>query len=195
MANIELTLRGVDTRAPLLIDTVNFLYDFNVAYELSRLATDPRYEGFHFSRFVLYRNGRPLESQDRLFIHELEQASPFKLVARLTATSLAIGSLWGIVQIAQVVVNWPLEHRKLEAEVRKSELEVVKLEKKLGISPITTRFRRAEGPFEGGVWETEAKPYLNNLVNRFERSPVRIEDVEVRVVKEDTNESTRRRRQ
>lgn len=55
-----LRIRGKEPPEPTLLDVTSFLYDFNLLYEISRLALDPRYEQYRFSRYTYFRKGRPL---------------------------------------------------------------------------------------------------------------------------------------
>ena len=88
----RLFLRGAESQTPTLLDFSGFLYDFNLLYEVSRLATDPAYDGFRFSRYVLYRRGRPLADRDRLRVEKLSQQSPLDLVTLLVAVPTAVGA-------------------------------------------------------------------------------------------------------
>jgi hypothetical protein len=108
---------------PTLVDVTNFLYDFNILYEIARLTTDPTYSDFRFSRFVFYRKGRPLNSSDRLRVQSISLGSPLVIVAVLAAVPAAVGAVWGLVQIADKLTTAPLNRRKLKAEVEKLERE------------------------------------------------------------------------
>ena len=189
MKEIEIVVTGKESDYIALFDVVNFLFDFNVTYEIGRLATDPSHESFKFSRYIFYRNGRPLEYNERLFLKTLEHGSPTKLVTRLTATSLAVGSIWGCVQIYSKVADHPLEHRKLIAEVRKVELEVQEMEQRQADSATSTESTnhiiapKLEGDgFERFLYERGALQYFEQATNRLIKSPVRIEDMEIRIV-------------
>jgi hypothetical protein len=184
MKEIEITLIGREEETPDLFDVVNFLYDFNVAYEIARLATDPEHQSFRFSHFVFYRNGRPLRKNERLRLAKLEHGSPTKLVGRLTATSLAVGALWGIVQIYCKIEDHPLEHRKLAAEARKVELEVLELEtKNRSYDPAyRPHVISNEKEFQDLLLDRGASGYFDQAVKRLEKSPVRIEEIEIRLV-------------
>ena|ERR1051326_4136168 len=121
MDYLSLFLRGTEEETPEFREIVNFLWDFNLLYEAARLAVDPRYESFRFSDFVYTRHGRPLRAADRLRLVELQYQSPLRVRTIVALTAGAAGALWAVVQTAQVVDHWPLEKRKLVAEVRKIE--------------------------------------------------------------------------
>ena len=73
---------NLETRSykfPELIEVTNFLYDFNMLYEINRLALDKKYEDFKFSHFTYFRKGRPLNSEDRLRVSKLKEESPLCL--------------------------------------------------------------------------------------------------------------------
>ena len=119
--NIRLT--AGEEPFPTLVDVTNFLYDFNILYEIARLTTDPAYSDFRFSHFVFYRKGRPLDLSDRLRVQSISLGSPLVIVAVLAAVPAAVGAVWGLVQIADKLTNAPLNRRKLKAEVEKLERE------------------------------------------------------------------------
>jgi len=119
---IQIRIKGDESATPLLIDTTNFLYDFNVAYEIARLATDRRYEQFRFSHYVFFRNGRPLSRPERLKVIRLREESPLELLAELSAVTVgALTAVWLLIQIIEKAYNLKLNRRKLRAEVEKLE--------------------------------------------------------------------------
>ena len=66
--------------------------DFNLLYEICRLATDPQYGYFHFSNAVCFRNGRPLRDEDRLRVDSLSHKSPLELVTLVWIIGGAAGA-------------------------------------------------------------------------------------------------------
>jgi hypothetical protein len=124
----KILLTAGEESFPSLGDVTNFLYDFNVLYEIARLATDSNYADFRFSHFVFYRKGRPLEMRDRLHIQSISLGSPLVIVAVIAAVPSAVGAIWGLVQIADKVTNAGLNRRKLKAEVEKLERENLQAE-------------------------------------------------------------------
>ena|ERR1043166_6903863 len=86
----------------------------------------------------------------------------------------------------------PLNYRRLKAEIRHLELENEKAEFELG--KLKQDFAEpASAPSSGHALpdlndivhvRDEAWHYLNQVSNRLERSPVRIEDISVRIIRE-----------
>ena len=179
-------LRGGEGGVPSLLDVSSFLYDFNLLYEISRLATDPRYHDFKFSDFVLYRNGRPLAAYDRLLVAELRQESPILLVTAVAGVSTVIGAVWAIVQVVEKILNAPLERRKLRAEVERLERE----NRPEAPSSVGVDFERPE-QLRTVLRVREAETYYDNVGGRLERSSVRIKEFEIEVITPDR----RRRRE
>lgn len=124
--HFRIRLTASDETIPILGDVTNFLYDLNLIYEIARLATDPKYKEFQFSKFVFYRKGRPLEADDRLHIQSLTLKSPLYVEGIFGLVYGAIGAAWGLVQIGEKFANARLNHRKLKAEVEKLERENLK---------------------------------------------------------------------
>ena len=217
MPVIQITVRGSESERPEFRDVVNFLWDFNLAFELSLLAVDPKYEWFRFSNHVFQRNGRPVRVNDRLRLVSLTEESPLTLKTVATAAAGTAAALWVLVQSAQVVANWPLERAKLELEVRKTQLEVEKLEREapppLPVQtpprlPDEARARDRElkqietqlslprvvqpadeisrelSAYQEHVVSREADQIFS-VIERFDRSPIRIEDVHVALINEE----------
>jgi hypothetical protein len=120
---IRFTVRGNEQAFTPLPEVVSFLYDFNLLYEISRLAIDPIYDSFRFTPSVVYRTGRPLEDSDRLHLETIKLGSPIEQTTILAALPVAAATIWVMLQSANLIVNWPLNRRKLRAEVEKIELE------------------------------------------------------------------------
>lgn len=217
MKLISLTVTTTESGEPEFRDVVNFLWDFNLLFEISRLAVDPKYEGFTFTNHVFQRNGRPLDRFDRLRLVELREESPLKLKTVATASAGAAAALWVLVQSAQTLQNWPLQREKLKLEVRKTQLEVEKLERdaphelqagqgRLKIEDAESRRRsediraiqkqlafppadlpQIEDPpelerFQSQLEIREALHQIYSVIWRFEKSPMRIEDVSVELI-------------
>jgi len=173
----RIALAGSDKGFPTLLDISNFLYDFNLLYEITRLATDPRYNDFRFSQYVFYRNGRPLELGDRLHVEKLSQGSPMMVVAVLTITGGAVGAVWGIVLVLEKIINAPLNRRKLKAEVEKLERENQDASSRhIG--------ENLENPEEVRrvLRIREAESYYENVGGRLQRSSVKVKEVEIEVI-------------
>src|SRR4051812_47708363 len=104
-AVLEIDLFSAEDKAPSLLAVSSFLFDFNFAYEVSRIVSDPNYEGFHFSPFIYFRNRRPLKPEDRLVVDHLSHHSPLELVTILAAVPSAVASCWGIIQVVERLYN------------------------------------------------------------------------------------------
>jgi hypothetical protein len=178
----QIRLLGAEEAFPTMLDVSNFLSDFNLLYEITRLATDYNYKAFRFSNFVFHRRGRPLDDRDRLHVQALTLESPLLLITALTAVGGAIGSIWGIVQIVEKILNMPLNRRKLRAEVEKLERE--------SRDPVG----RGERPRQGiqGPEDVkrvlrirEAEAYYESVGRRLERSTVRLKELEIEVVSDE----------
>lgn len=74
---------------PRVQEVSGFLYDFNLVYEISRLATDPKYSDYRFSRSVWYRTRKPLVEQDRLHVDRLQLGSPLIFLVALAVSCLS----------------------------------------------------------------------------------------------------------
>jgi hypothetical protein len=220
MRSIAITVTAAESDHAEFRDVVNFLWDFNLLFEISRLAVDPKYEGFRFSNRVYQRNGRPVDHRDRLRLVSLTEESPLRLKTVATATAGAAAALWVLVQSAQTIENWPLQRKKLELEVRKTELEIEKLEREappelrggqkrveFGERESKRRAREIEkiekqlarprivrpwtevspelAAFQGQLESRGAAHQVFSVIERFERSPMRIEDVRVELVDEE----------
>ena len=110
---------------PTLQEVSNFTYDLNLVYEISRIATDPHYERYKFSRFIWNRNGRHLRDADRLYVTSLRLGSPFLLGTAVMLSAAAIGGAWGLLQMAERIADWGpnREIRRLELEKLRRELQ------------------------------------------------------------------------
>ena len=97
----------------LLIDVTSFLYDFNLTYEVLRLATDPDHKEYQFSDETWSKKHRDLPPDQQLHALKLRQESPLELIAATTAIATGVGAVWGLVQIAERILNWPLNREIL----------------------------------------------------------------------------------
>jgi hypothetical protein len=193
MANIpvdvEIDVLGKEEAMPTLLDISSFLYDLNLGYELSRLATDPSYEHVHFSRYSLFRNGRPLRKQDRLRVKHLSHSSPIQLQTLVWGAPLAIGAVWGLVQIVEKVSNWKLNRRKLEAEIHKLERESLKAaDERQHKRPTPDSSSQpvpiySEEEFLLQIQHREAAHLINGVTKRLEKAEVRIAEMQIRFVR------------
>ena len=160
---------------PTLLNISSFLYDFNLLYEITRLALDPKYSEFAFADFVWFRQGRPLEDQDRLRVDRIRLESPLELVAAIIlAGNGAIAAVWGVVQIVEKVSNARLNRRKLEAEVAKLE----------GGQLASARLPSVDDKQEIRrlLRIREAERFYERTAGRLEASSVRIKTVDVEII-------------
>ena len=181
--DIELQLYGEDSAEPTLLDVSSFLYDFNLGYELARLATDPQYEGFGFSHFALYRKGRPLKSEDRLRVVKLSHQSPIELSTIISGATMGVAAIWGVVQIVEKVSNWRLNREKLKEEINKLRRENA-ASKDIANDRIVSVSSEEESTIR--FVQSGAQPLLDGVTNRLSRSPVRIKELQIRVVRRRT---------
>ncbi len=180
----RIRLVGTEKSFPSLLDISSFLYDLNLLYEISRLATDPKYRDFAFSRYVFYRSGRPMDSGDRLYVQSLSHDSPIAIVLVATIVATGIAAIWGIVQIGDKLVNAPLNRRKLKAEVEKLERENRNAALSHELLP------QGEEDFRRTLRIREAEHFYDNVAGRLERSSVQIKELEIEVVKPNPKKDT-----
>ena len=120
---IRISVLTEDTSKAHLGDIGLFIYDFDSLYELIRLAVDPEYSEYHFRRFSLYRNGRPIAEQDQLRVTRLEMGSPLEIAGVIAvyagAASAVVGTLWLLAQLIEKLSTARLEKEKLQLEIEK----------------------------------------------------------------------------
>jgi len=177
---LEMSILGTEEKETSLLDVASFLYDFNLGYEVSRLVADPKYEGFHFSHFVYYRKGRPLEIADRLIVHRLSHQSPIELITIVAAVPAAVAAAWGIVQIVERVTNFRLNRQKLELEVRKLQLETGKLQANIAKSEQMPIVIDVES-FQVQSAKMGAAPVVETITKRLEASKVKIKLLDFKI--------------
>jgi hypothetical protein len=194
---IRVGMRGNEGAFTTLLEVTSFLYDFNLLYEIDRLAIDPVYESFRFSSNVYYRTGRPLQNSDRLHVESLKLGSPIELTTLIVAVPAAATALWVTLQSASLISNWSLNRRKLRAEVEKIEFENAErkllppanegsnlLGAKVHPDSDTPLLELLENPeaIERLLESREANRIHHRVVQRLRRSTIRISDVEVEVI-------------
>jgi len=180
--HVEIYIRGDENRRTTPGDVGLFLYDTMILYELGRLATDPSYSDYSFSNFTLYRNARRLREQDRLYIDSLRIASPLEAIATVAAMGAAAssvtGAIWILVQTFEKISNLRLNREKLELEIQKLRTEGLSSNQE---SPkVNSDFR--DNILEGHIINEEAFHLIDKLGRRLEKSPVQVDELEVRVV-------------
>jgi len=156
-----------------------FLYDFDSLYEIARLAVDPQYRSVRFSRFSLYRNGRPLMTADRMRMEAISLQSPLEVVATIAVVGGAAASvaaaIWAVVQVIEKLYNLPLNRRKLELEVRKLKREEAQARLPLGLPEEAQDLERR-------LERRGATPYLETVSRRLEGSAVKVQSLAIAVV-------------
>jgi len=187
----RLTITG-DEEDQISVDDIGlFLYDFATLYELTRLALDPKYESFKFSRFALYRNGRPVKENDDIYIEKITHSSPLELIAQVALTSgVALGALWTLVQLIEKIYNIPLNRKKLKLDTQNSELDVTK--KELEVAKLRRELQLSDEDFEEQVLpekqssqefeQRKAMPPIRTILRRLKRSAIQIEEIELEIV-------------
>jgi hypothetical protein len=168
---VEFRLLGKETAAPTLLEVTAFLYDFNLAYEIGRLATDPIYDDVNLSRFSFFRHGRPLAEEDRLQVGKLRQESPLELVAAVTAFGGIVGSVWVVVQIVEKIANFRLNREKLELEIQKLRSERHDAQRPTVIVEEQVAFDILK--------KRSALPILDRVERRLSVSTIKIEHFEI----------------
>jgi hypothetical protein len=175
---VRISLTASQSSRPSLSDVALFIYDFDSLYEVSRLSLDPNYADYRFSRFALYRNGRPLKPKDRMRVDTIRLESPLELAATILAYSAAassvLGALWLAIQLLEKISNFSLTRRKLALEVRQ-------LERDLGLADGQVPSPSLQDPLDF-FSRREAVPYIDTLINRIARSPVVIKEIQLDVI-------------
>jgi hypothetical protein len=175
----RLTLAADSQASPHISDIALFLYDFTSLYEIVRLAVDPRYRNYRFSRFSLYRNGRPLEERDRLELGSIRMRSPLEVVASIAVAGGAAASvataIWVVVQTIEKIYNLPVNREKLELEVQK-----LRREEAQPALPMDLPGGRPDG--QTLIVRRKASDSLEAIARRLEASPVRILRIELEII-------------
>jgi hypothetical protein len=156
-----------------------FLYDLDSLYEVLRLGLDSRYKDYRFSRFSLYRNGRPMAHEDKMRVKTIGLGSPLEVMAVIAAGAGAAGAIaatvWTVAQTIDKIYNLRLNHQKLQ-------LEVDKLRREEAQARLPLLFPRKEFDSEAALRKRNATEPLDALVRRLQESPLRVTDVDIRVV-------------
>jgi hypothetical protein len=171
-----LKIRADVGRSPDAAEVALFLYDFVSLYEILRLGTDPEYKSYRFSRFCLYRKGRPLLPADRMVVRTIRLHSPLEVIATIATSGGAAASVaaatWSVLQVVEKLYNLHLNRQKLELEIRKLRREAVQTRLPLGFpeempDPLPLLKKR------------NAATYLETLTRRLRNSQVQITDIQV----------------
>lgn len=170
---LELRVEGKEDPYPTLLDVTSFLYDFNLLYEFSRLAVDPRYADYKFTpEYSWMRNNRPLEDADRLHLVELRHQSPIAFIVIVAAVPSAVAAVWGMLQIVEKVVDWPVDREKKRLELEKLRGDL----KSANLSPF-----QDEQSYRDHLRERNATSFIDRTAERLRISPIKIREIEVSV--------------
>ena len=172
----QIDLQSQEEKTLSLLDISAFLYDFTLAYEISRLITDPRYEHIKLSPFILFRNAFRIAEEDRMFVRRLRLESPFDLSVIILAVPSAIGAFWVMVQICEKVSNWPLNRRKLRAEVEKLERENDEA------APAHRSVIWDPDQFNVELHRRNGERAYDTVIKRLSKSPVIVVNLEIKVI-------------
>jgi hypothetical protein len=107
---------GHERGQPELREVSAYLYDLNLVYEISRLATDPFYSDIGFHRYSSTRNGRPVDSSDRLRVEKLRLGSPFNASFILPAKPGSTDAVKVFVGTAKLLASRNIERARRVAE-------------------------------------------------------------------------------
>jgi hypothetical protein len=125
-------------KAHTLLDFSRLLYHLDLVYEVSRLATDPKYRRYEFPKHTFRPLVSPLDPSDQMMLSRVRHESPWELsvllhdpVAVLTG---GLGALWLFVQCLERVSTLGPNRQKLKAEIDKLRLEAEKLRRELEVT-------------------------------------------------------------
>jgi hypothetical protein len=174
--HLQIMLRGKEDDYPPLLDVSAFLYDFNLLYEFARIAIDPNYSNYTFSReYSWNRKNRPLSGSDRLLVDRLQHESPILLIAAVAAVPAAVAAVWGIVQTVEKISNWTVNRDILRLQRDKLREEVAKLQ-------VAPQQLPDEQSFRLQLEKREAIYFFDRTEQRLRESSIQITEIEVRVL-------------
>lgn len=174
-ARMKLTFR--EEERPLLLDISSLLYDFELLHDFFSLLHMERHKEYRFGRYFWYRNGRPLEDEDRVRVVAIVKLSP--LVVDVIAGAAALAAL--LVAI-QATANWRLNSQKLK-------LEIERLQREANTNAYKEETARVE--LEKKIRERDAWSTFASLLRRLESNPMRLEDVDVEALSEEQHDNGR----
>lgn len=127
-------------RGHTLLDFSRLLYHLDLVYEVSRLATDPKYRRYQFPKHTFRPLVSPLDPSDQMMLSRIHQESPWELsvllhdpIAVLTG---GLGALWLFIQCLERVSTLGLNRQKLKAEIDKLRLEADKLRQEFEVTAV-----------------------------------------------------------
>lgn len=197
-SHFRIAITGSETQIPTLDDIGLFLSDFATMYELHRLNNDPYYEDFEFSRFVLYRNGRPIEPIDKLYVERIRHESPIELVALIAAGVVGVSNVVrALVESVEKIYNFKVNRKLLEQNLRNAELDGEK--KQLEIEELRDKRQPRLISVETVLAEsTSTKEYrspttwIHKVERRLEKSEIRIDRMEIDFINPENDERNRK---
>lgn len=170
---LRIKVRGQEDKFPTLLDVSSFLYDFNLLYELLRLAVDDRYADYRFNnRFSGYRDSRRLDDEDRLHVVRLQHESPIYFDLIVSATSGAFVAVAGLLY----KVLSPREREKRKLEIEKLRLEVENARDQRAIRSLDQNVITMQ------IKSREAEYIVDRTTRRLEGNPVKVREIEVEIV-------------
>jgi len=86
-----ISLKGNETATLSLENLSQFLYEFNVLYEMVRIVVDPAYEDFQITQWTSARTRNRLKEYDKLQVTSFSINSPLNLKLKLNASKAKIG--------------------------------------------------------------------------------------------------------
>lgn len=180
----RIVISGSESSRPTVEELGLFLADFATLYELHRLNSDPFYGDFTFSRFALYRNGRPIDEYDKLYIESIRHESPIEAAVVLAAIVGFGAALKNFVESLEKIYNFRHNRKKLDLDIRNGELDLEKkqleieklrLERLSKITSVDSFIVDSRSTVES----RSATTWIRKVEARLERSSIRIENVEI----------------
>ena len=192
---IRIAISGSESQIPTVEEIGLFLADFATLYELHRLSADPYYGDFVFSRFALYRNGRPIDDEDKLYVEKIKHESPIELMIFLAAGAAGVTTtLRGLVESLEKIYNFRLNRELLEQNLRNAELDEEK--KKLEIQELREKRRHklltvdtVEAESRTTIESHSPATWIHRVERRLEKNSIRIERLEIVFVNPEDNEN------
>jgi signal transduction histidine kinase len=150
-------------------ESVSALFvDLGLAHDFGVLLTHPEYERYTFGPRFWMRGGRPIAPQDRLRTFGIAKSNP--LVVEIAVS--AIGGILTLIQVAEKVRDWKVNRQK-------AELELVKLRQENALRHLDMLERRLK--YEDAIEQRRNADRIHDtLVQRLEKSELRLEDVDLR---------------
>ena len=163
--DIKLRLVFSEKEKPYLLDISSLLYDFELLHDFSLILSAEEYYDYKFSRYFWYRKGRPIKAHHKIRAARIIKESPLTIELVLAG----VGALWLLLQAMEKIHNWRLNREKRRWEVEKLRIE--------------TKIKEME--LEQKVQERQASGILYPLIDRFERNPISLVDMDIEIIESD----------